>query len=165
MTLAGGATGAAQMDFDWGPLVKPGVVATVLCTLAGGIAWLLNWNQARENGRAAELRAREDAVFARENAYAEKVEERMAGLEAQLGVLDDKHARLLKKFNGLRGSLVEVTVELKVHSPGSAALARAEAHLEQTYPDYHGAPDPTIRPAEAAIIEKLDRMHTEEGKQ
>lgn len=158
-------TGVARMDIDWGPIgTGGGILAGLLVgvqALARGIGWLLNWNDRRETNKSAELAAREAAVMARETAYAQKVEHRISGLEGQVedlgaryDALDGKHNRLLLKFSKLRGYALEVTVELKQHNPQSAALARAEEYLRQTYSDYN-ANSPQNQELDAAL-KRLD---------
>jgi hypothetical protein len=156
--------GGTQTMDDWGPVFKTGGIAAialaVVQALAKLIAWLLNWNKAREEGHAAELRAREEAVTAREVIYAEKLDNRISGLEDTVDRQAKVITELSKGYHSLRNVTLEVTVELRTHAPGSRALARAEAHLREIYPMY-GQP---VNHDISSFGDALDRLNKKGGQ-
>lgn len=118
------ATGGVRMDnLTAGEVggVFAGAVAA-LAALGKGLAWLLDWNDARTSGREARLEAWERSLVDREKAYREEIEGQLATTRAEL-------ARVEADFTTLRAVLAEVTAELHRHVPDSPALARAARAL------------------------------------
>ncbi len=105
---------------DWGGAFA-GVIA-VTATVGKGLAWLLNWNEARSSGREARLASWESSLVAREKAYREEIEGQLAATRGEL-------ARVEIELGVLREVLGEVTAELHRHAPDSPALARAARSL------------------------------------
>lgn len=105
---------------DWGGAFAGFVAAAA--ALAKGLAWLLNWNEARSDGREARLISWEHNLVNREKAYREEIEQQLHTTRVDL-------ARVVGEVSVLRGLLVQVTAELHRHAPESAVLAHVATVL------------------------------------
>lgn len=146
--------GVAPMD-DWTPAAQAGgafaVVLAAIGGLAKGFAWLLNWHGERTDRKSAKLRAWEDSLERREREHRE-------GIKAELGALKVEMGELRGKVGMLGVSLLEVTIELRVLDPGSAALERASGVLRSAFPT-----DFKIPPDLAEMAAKIDGANHKEG--
>ena len=120
-----------------------GIVA-MLAALGKGIAWLLNWHGERSERRSARLAEWEASLDRREKEQRESLEHRFASLE-------HNYNRLRSDVTALRGSLLEVTMELHALDPGSAAIAKAASVLAAAYPTIEDIP-PEMR----ELVDRLD---------
>jgi hypothetical protein len=141
---------------DWGNAAVQaggafGVVVMVLAALGKGLAWLLNWHGERSDGRAAELKAWERSLVAREKEYRQTIEHQLGELKTEV--------KLLRGNVGALGvSLLEVTIELRVLDPASAALTKAAAVLRRAFP-----PDAALPEDMVELAGRLDGHAAEEG--
>ena len=159
-----GGDGLTMDNFSAGEVggAFAGVVA-LLASLGGGLSWMLNWGDRRAALRDRKLQAWEDSLAAREIAQREALAAQMARLEAlaalrgnRLQAVEAEVGMLRRLWLDTRGVLLEVTVELQVHAPLSAALARASAHLQRCHPGYDAAPDPDLPDDLAQLAARLD---------
>lgn len=128
--MATQAERVAPMD-DWGSTAAQagGAFALVLGGVAAigkALAWLLNWQGERSDAKSAKLQAWEDSLDRREKDQRTRLEARFARLEGLVIVLRD--------------SLLDVTVELRLHDPQSAALAKATEVLRGAFPPEFALP-------------------------
>lgn len=152
--------GVATME-DWTAGDYGGAFAGVVAALAAlgkGIAWLLNWQGAREDRRAAKLQAWEDSLTRREKEQREELERRFEQRDAAVADRDKAIDELRHQVGALGASLFDVTAALRTENPTSPALARAAASLRTAFPAEVDVP---IGLAE--LIATLDRKD-EEGK-
>src|SRR5690348_16553192 len=113
------ARGVAMNDWtagDYGGAFA-GVVA-LLAALGKGIAWLLNWQGAREQRRSQRLAEWEASLVRREKEYREDLEHKFAAIEGEVAELD-------KQKNALGVALYDVTLALREKDPRHPALTRA----------------------------------------
>lgn len=106
--------------------VLAGVVAVVVAA-GKGIAWVLNWRDARAKTRAAKLDRWHEELLKREKELDDKIDNRMAGLEHQVGEL----GRAVDKW---RMAFHLVAAELLQRHPQSAALMQAQKILAEVFP-------------------------------
>lgn len=125
LTASGGRLMEDWEAGDWGGLFA-GFVAGA-AALSKGLAWLLNWNEARSSGREARLVSWEVNLVARERAYREEIEGQLSAARIDL-------ARLEAEVEQLRAVLFDVTTDLHRHAPVSPALSRAVRLLGMAYP-------------------------------
>lgn len=138
--------GVASMN-EFSPGEVGGVLAGIIAVgaaLGKGIAWILNWHGERSERKAARLLAWEKSLDRREREQRDQLEHRFAALE-------ESHALLQSDLALVRGSLLEVTLELRVLDPGSAALERATRLLSQAF-----APMDDIPEELDELVRKLD---------
>lgn len=102
------------------------VVLGALAALGKGLAWLLNWHGERSDGKSARLAAWEGSLVAREKEYRE-------GIEGHLEDLQREVSGLREDIGTLGVSLLEVTTELRILDPDSAALAGAGGALKRAF--------------------------------
>lgn len=118
-----------------------GVLAGVIALLAAmgkSFKELINWKDAREKSRAAELKAWEDSLARREKENRERTEDRLEAVESKLSLVT--------------GALFDALGELHRLDPASPVLARAKQALQQAYPlDVDTPPD--IQ----ALVRRIDR--------
>lgn len=118
MTGTVGAMGTIEMEDwtagDWGGLMAGAV--GLFATVAKGLAWTLNWNEARSTARERRMEAWEASLTAREKQYREEVEQR-------IDMMQDR-------VEHLSSALRTVTSALRGYDPASPALAQAEALLD-----------------------------------
>lgn len=114
--------------------VFAGVVAG-LYAIGKGLAWLLNWQNARGEDRSKRLKVWEESLDRRER-------DLRLSMEAELGELRDEveaQGRDLADQTAInqltRMALVEVTTELERRAADSLALQRAKALLHRTEPN------------------------------
>lgn len=131
LTASGGMLMEDWEAGSWGGLFA-GLVAAA-AVLGKGLAWLLNWNEARSSGREARLVSWEVNLVARERAYREEI-------EGQLNAARIDLARVEAEIEQLRAVLFAVATELHPHAPGSSALSRAVRLLGMAYPIEPAAP-------------------------
>lgn len=138
--------------------VSPGEVggwlagAVVLLGAFGkGIAWLLNWRDARAQTRAAKLQAWHEELARRETALDAKVDERMAGLEQQV-------AELGRNVDKWRMAFHLVAAELLQRHPQSTALMQAQKILAEACPMHLS--DIIIPPDMERTLSRLDDVTT-----
>ena len=147
------ASGGLLMDDwkagDWGGLFAGFVAA--LAVLGKGLAWLLNWNEARSSGREARLVSWEVNLVARERAYREEIEGQLTATRTEL-------ARVEGDVEQLRAVLFDVTTELHRHASGSPALSRAVRLLGMAYPI-----DPATPADLTALAAQVDAAGTARG--
>lgn len=106
-----------------------GIFAGAIALIAAvgkGLAWLLNWQGERSDAKAARLRAWEDSLDRREKEARAAMELRFRGLEVAV-------IKLRRRTWAMRECLQEVTTELRVHAPDSAAADRAESMLRSAW--------------------------------
>lgn len=117
--------------------VFAGIVAG-LAAIGKGIAWMLNWKDARENSRAARLHAWEQSLDRREKEHREETEARLGAVES--------------KLSAVSMALFEAIGELQRLDPFSPILASARLVLQQAYPV-----DPDMPAEIKALIRRVDR--------
>ena len=144
LTASGGMLMEDWDAGDWGGLFA-GFVAGA-AALSKGLAWLLNWNEARSSGRAAKLVSWERSLVAREKEYREEI-------EGQLRFTRTELARVEGDVEQLRAVLFDVTTELHRHASGSPALSRAVRLLGMAYPI-----DPATPADLTALAAQVDAM-------
>lgn len=108
---------------DFSPGEAGGVFAGLVAALAvlgKGLAWLLNWNETRAQGREARLKAWEESLAEREKKHHEEVEHRLATTDQRLQLVT--------------AVLFEMVGEMQLLDPGSAVVAKARVILQQAYP-------------------------------
>lgn len=105
-----------------------GGVVVILGAMGKGLAWLLNWNGERSDAKAARLRAWEESLVRREKEARAAMELRFRGLEVAV-------IKLRRLTGALRACLQEVTTDLRIHAPDSAAADRAESMLRNAWAD------------------------------
>jgi len=114
------------MDGNYSAGEVGGIFAGITTAVAGiwaAAKWLLGW-------RDGKLKAWEESLDRREKALRLKTEARLVAVETEVGVLRTA-------FFDTRGILFEVTVEMRLQTPHSPVLARAEAQLGKRYPGLH----------------------------
>lgn len=114
----------ARMD-NWSAGEAGGAFAGLVAALAvvgRGLAWLLDWNNARSDNREARLTSWERNLVEREKAYREEIEGQLAATRTEL-------AQVERQVGALRSALSDVTAELRRHTKDSPALMRAAALL------------------------------------
>ncbi|MEV5021429.1 hypothetical protein MRBLMA1_001252 [Sphingobium sp. LMA1-1-1.1] len=122
--------------------VLAGVIAVGMA-LGKGMAWLLNWRDARAKTRAAKLQVWHDELKAREDALDRKIDARLASFEQQV----DKW----------RLAFHLVAAELLQRYPQSMALMQAQKILAEAFPIHLAVPEDMAR--------SLDRLdEAEAGK-
>lgn len=125
------------MVMDWSPAAQAGgafaVVLAALAALGRGLAWLLNWHSERTDKKSSRLDIWEANLVAREKSYRET-------LEHELEVVKNQVFNLRLDIGALGHSLIEVTIELREHSPRSDALVRASKVLQQAFPPTFNTP-------------------------
>lgn len=72
-------------------------------------------------------------LIAREKAYRETLEHELEAVKSQV-------FNLRLDIGALGHSLIEVTIELRAHNPGSEALIRASKVLQQAFPPTFNTP-------------------------
>jgi hypothetical protein len=113
-----------------------GAFAIVLAGLAAigkALAWLLNFHGERSDGKAADLRAWQASLTAREKDYRETLEGDLSDLKGQV-------AQLRNDVGALGHSLLEVTTELRDLDPASEALLRATLVLRRAFSPVYSMP-------------------------
>lgn len=106
--------------------VFAGIVA-LLYAIGKGIAWLLNWNDARASTRTAKLDAWEVKLDKRETEFEAKTDARMTTMEHEMTAMG-------RENRALRTAFQRVAVRLQFFSPNDPALADAERILAQAIP-------------------------------
>lgn len=91
-----------------------------LAALGKGLAWLLNWQNARSENREARLRQWEESLARREKDHREETEARLVAVEG--------------KLTAVSAALFEAIGELQRLDPASPVLAHARLILQHAYP-------------------------------
>lgn len=146
MAKAAMAVGVVTMD-DWTAGDYGGAFAgavAVLAALGKGLAWLLNWNGAREQRRAQRLADWEASLNKREQKYTAELESQFAEIKEEVAALRSQNAAL-----GV--SLLDVTAALRAKDPRNPALARAAAVLRLAFPL-----EQTLPPGMSELLGRLD---------
>lgn len=136
-----------------------GVVAGVIALVAAigkGLAWLLNWNEARTSNRQARLEKWEASLVERERSYREEIEARLEQAEERLQHAEDKTATMATTIANLRSNqaaltiaVVDLATDLDVHAPTSPVLLGVIRSLRKL-----ALPEPS--PALEALAARLD---------
>lgn len=112
--------------------VLAGVVAVGVAA-GKGIGWLLNWRDARAKTRAAKLDRWHEELLKREKELDDKLDQRMNGLERQVGDLTVAVDKWRMAFH-------MVAAELLQRHPQSAALIQAQKILAEAFPIHLAMP-------------------------
>lgn len=129
-------SGALRMDNGVSAGEIGGVVAGLVALLAAlgkGAQWIFNWKGAREDARAARLKAWEDSLDRREKAHREETEQELAEFRAEVGVQGRQISETLALLNITRTALELVTARLRQVAPDSPELEHAEALLRPSF--------------------------------
>lgn len=119
--------------------VFAGIVAA-LFALGKGLAWLLNWKDARDKSEAARLKAWQASLDRREKEQRAEAESRMAAFEDKLSAVS------LVSF--------EMLGELQRLDPASPVLAHAREVLRAVFPV-----DPEPPEWLRSLVRRLDHPH------
>lgn len=133
--------------------VLAGAIA-ILAAVGKALAWLLNWQGARREGKEERLRVWEASLDRREHDYREDIEKDLDELRAEAATLRGDVARTRTQQAAIGFLLLEVTLELRAHVPGSPALVRIAAVLRRVYPPEHGIPPEMAELLRALEIEQ-----------
>ena len=128
------------MDSGVSPGEAGGVIAgaiAILAALGKGMAWLLNWQGARADARAARLKVWEESLDRREREHREKTEGRLKAMES--------------KVSAVSAALFEAIGELQRLDPASPVLAKARQVLQAEFPV-----DPELSDEMKALLRRLD---------
>ena len=117
--------------------VLAGVVAVGVAA-SKGLAWLINWRDARAQTRSAKLDQWHEELKRREMDLDEKLDQRMNGLEQQVG-------DLTKAVDKWRMAFHMVAAELLQRHPQSAALIQAQKILAEAFPIHLAVPEDMVR--------------------
>lgn len=122
-------TGACNMDgFSWaeiGGRFAGGAVA--LAAVARGFAWLLNWQGARDERKAARMREWEDSLVRREKDYRERIESELAEVRTSLARFEHNMRRVCSVG-------AQMAQALRQHSPDDEVLRRWDTVLRAAIP-------------------------------
>lgn len=105
-----------------------------------GLAWLLNWNDARTSGLQERLAAWEKSLAERERTYRTEIEERLERAEHDLTAMGKTVEVLRLAATTLTGAVVDLATELELHSPKNIVLGRVK-RLLKTMPMPHASPE------------------------
>lgn len=128
-----------------------GVVAGIVAgaaAIAKGVAWLLNWNDARRGDKEDRLAAWEKSLAEREKAYREEIEHRLDQVQADLAKANGVAERLNSTVSTLVFAVADLTSELESHAPQALSLIRARQLLETL----------KIRPSPADLEQLANRV-------
>lgn len=142
--------GVARMEHwtagDYGGAFA-GVVAA-LAALGKGLAWLLNWQGARDDRRSRRLGEWESSLNAREKEYREQLQAKFAAIEHSVDLLRTQN-------EALGVALSDVVDEVRRLEPASPVLARVHHLLRRAFPIEHDLP--------AAMLALLAKLDAREG--
>lgn len=144
MTAAGRLAvvrGTSMSDLSAGEVggVFAGAIA-LLAAVGKAIAWVLDWQGARDKAKAQRLEAWEASLDRRERDYREDIERDLEQLRAQSAAQAAELARMREQQAAIGFSLLEVTLELRANVPASPALVRIGAVLRRVFQPEHGIP-------------------------
>ncbi len=139
MPDAGSAAGEAGGIFA-------GIVA-LLYAVGKGLAWVVNWRDARALTRSAKLDKWHDELEEKEKLLAAKIEQRMTAFETQV-------TEMGKAVNKWRMAFHMVAAELLQRNPHSMALMQAQKILAEDFPLLIG--DAVLPPDMADSLRRLD---------
>ncbi|WP_342248597.1 hypothetical protein [Sphingomonas sp. OTU376] len=114
-----------------------GIIAGAIALLAAlgkGVAWALNWKDARANSRSAKLQAWHDELTAREAKLDAEIASRLSRIEEAHASLVKNHLDVLIRFERQRNAYRVLAAELIQVAPHSAALIQASMILEEPLP-------------------------------
>ncbi len=146
---AAGAMKGLGMPMDASMLVEGGKAAGILAILVAlgrGIAYLLNWQGARDERRAAKMREWEESLQRREREYRERIESDLEALHRDVASLRGTVARVCNAGAGL-------ALELRKHDPDSAALERWQRVLQGAFPT-----DPVLPSDMSSLVLQLKKQ-------
>ena len=106
-----------------------GGAIAVLAALGKGLAWLLNWNEARRDDKENKLKVWEDSLLKREMAYRTEIERRLNEVQEELAETKDVADKQSHRITTLIYAVEDLADELKRHAPEAPALARAKRLL------------------------------------
>lgn len=122
-------TGACSMEsFSWvelGGRFAGGAV--VLAAVGKGLAWLLNWQGARDERKAARMREWEDSLIRREKDYREHIEKELSDMRTGF-------ARLERNMQRVCTVGAQMAQSLRQHSPDDEVLRRWDTVLRAAVP-------------------------------
>lgn len=138
--------------------VVAGLVA-LLAALGKGAQWIFNWKGAREDARAARLKAWEDSLDRRERTHREETEheleqvsEALGKVREELGQLGRQSAEQSALLTVTRNALHLVTERLRQVAPDSPELEYAEVLLR---PGFLASPPlPITMPPDMAELQR-----------
>lgn len=107
-----------------------GLVA-LLAALGKGVAWALNWNEARQNSRTAKLEAWHSELADREAKLDAEIAGRLERIEREHARLTKGNTELLLRFERYRGAYSVLATELMRLGTGSEALEQARLIIEE----------------------------------
>lgn len=134
---------------DASMLVEGGKLAGVLAILVAlgrGIAYLLNWQGARDERRAAKMREWETSLERREQEYRERIEADLRALHHDVATLRGTVARVCNAGAGL-------ALELHARAPDNEALVRWQRVLQDAFPT-----EPVLPADVSDLVVKLQRQ-------
>ncbi len=117
----------------------------ILAALGKGVAWLLNWKDARAKTRAAKLQAWHEELQTREKQQDERDRQYQQHIETQL-------RRQAVEIRVLRRAFELVAEPLRRVEPDNPNLARAQAMLDRAFPL-----DPALPEDLATLMAMIDR--------
>lgn len=109
--------------------IMAGIIAGA-AAIAKGVAWLLNWNDARRDDKEDRLAAWEKSLAERERAYREEIEHRLDQVQVDLNKANGVAERLNYTVSTLVVAVEDLTSELESHAPQALSLIRARRLLE-----------------------------------
>lgn len=114
--------GAFTMDgFSWAEIGGRAIGgAAVLAAIGRSLAWLLNWQGARDERKAARMREWEDSLIRREKDYREQIERKINSLE-----------RSMQRVCRVGSQLAHA---LRRHSPDEEVLRQWDIALRTAFP-------------------------------
>jgi hypothetical protein len=122
-----------------------------LAAIGKSLAWLLNWQGARENRRSQRLAEWETSLNKREREYRLELEGKFDAIECEVRTLRGRSTALAV-------TMIDVTADLRAVRPESPALARAAATLRIAFPIEDGIP-----PEMAALLAQLNEKGVAHG--
>jgi len=133
-----------------------GIMAGIIAggaAVAKGIAWLLNWNDARRGEKEDRLATWEKSLAEREKAYREEIEHRLDQVQADLAKANGVAERLNYTVSTLVVAVEDLTSELESHAPQALSLIRARRLLQSL----------KIRPTPAELDALAKKVDAENG--
>jgi len=114
-----------------------GIIAgaiAIFAALGKGVAWLLNWKEARESSRSAKLQVWHDELTSREAKLDAEIASRLSRIEEKYERLEKNHFDVLIRFERQRNAYRVLAAEVIAVAPHSAALIQAQMILEEPMP-------------------------------
>lgn len=123
------SAGALKMDgFSWAEIGgRFAGGAVVLAAVGRSLAWLLNWQGARDERKAARMREWEDSLIRREKDYREQIEREITELRGEVAEAKRNMQRVCRIGT-------QVAQKLRQHSPDEDVLRMWDLALRTAFP-------------------------------